>query len=203
MNGAEQEFEDRLALRAARMVLDGEAMDVATAVRRLEGPMRIVRLARRHLDGLKLAAVGPEGLIALRRHRLEETLAVMETIDDLEDRMADDRWVCRGVRVTGRIATGRFDPEHTVHLRHHGDRPLAELEDELECQEIREPFEGSTRTRHGMISSLGFRLESGLFRIHRCPPDQIPLDGPNLLTGEPVAVVDIAGLSRLIADFEG
>ena len=203
MNGPEQEFDDRVARRAARMVLEGEVADVETAVRRLEGPMRIVRLARRHLEGLRLASLGPEGTSDVQRRRLEETVAVMETIEDLEDRMADDRWIYRGVRATGRIASGRFDPESIVHLRFHGDRPLAELEDELEWHEILEPRFGSIRTCHGMISSFDFTLQSGGFRVYRCPPDQIPLDGPNLMTGDPVAVADLLGLSRFLADFEG
>lgn len=185
------------------MVLEREAADVETAIRRLEGPMRIVRLARRHLEGLRLASLGPKGTGDIRRRRLEETLAVMEAIEDLEDRMADDRWIYRGVRATGRIASGHFDPENTVHLRFHGDRPLAELEDELEWQEILEPSFSSTRTRHGMISSFDFKLQGGGFRIYRCPPDQIPLDGPNLMTGVPVPVADPLALSRLIADFDG
>ena len=184
------------------MVLEREASDVETAVRRLEGPTRIVRLARRHLEGLRLASLGPKGTSDVRRRRLEETLAVMETIEDLEDRMADDRWIYRGVRATGRIASGRFDPENIVHLRFHGDRPLSTLEEELEWQEILEPSFGSTRTRHGIISLFDFKLQSGGFRVYRCPPDQIPLDGPNLMTNDPVPVADMNALTRFLAALE-
>ena len=133
-----------------------------------------------------------------RRVRLEDTLAVMETIEDLEDRLADDRWIHRGVRLAGRIASGRFDPDATVHLRQHGDRPLDQLEIELQEMGAIEIVRRSDRTRFGVISSLEFLFEGGDFRCRRCPPDQVPLESRDLFHDRPVPVLDLEGVRRLI-----
>ena len=155
------EHDDRLAARAARLVLDGDVADVTTALRRLGSPDRLAGLARRHLEGLLASRHGAEVVSERRRTRLEDTLAVMETIEDLEDRLADDRWIHRGVRLAGRIASGRFDPDTTVHLRQHGDRPLDQLEIELQEMGAMEIVRRSDRTRFGVISSLEFLFEGG------------------------------------------
>ena len=188
-----------MAARAARLVLDGDVTDVGAALRRLGAPDRLSGTARRHLDGLRASMLGGEAVLEARMARLEDTLAVMETIDDLEDRLADDRWIHRGIRVAGRIATGRFDPEAPVHLRQHGDRPLDQLEAELEQMGAVEPVRRSDRTRFGVISSLEFLFEGGRFRCRRCPPDQVPLEPRDLFHDRPLTVLDLDGLRRLIA----
>ena len=192
------EHDDRLAARAARLVLDGDVADVTSALRRLGSPDRLAGLARRHLEGLLASRHGGEVVSERRRVRLEDTLAVMETIEDLEDRLADDRWIHRGVRLAGRIASGRFDPDTTVHLRQHGDRPLDQLEIELQEMGAIEIVRRSDRTRFGVISSLEFLFEGGGFRCRRCPPDQVPLESRDLFHDRPVPMLDLEGVRRLI-----
>ena len=198
----DDEHDDRLAARAARLVLDGDVSDVGLALRRLGGPDRLAGLARRHLEGLLASRHGGEVVSDRRRARLEDTLAVMETIEDLEDRLADDRWIHRGVRVAGRLATGRFDPDAMVHLRQHGDRPLDQLELELMEMGAIEMARRSDRTRFGVISSLEFQFGGGGFRCRRCPPDQVPLESRDLFHGRPVPVLDLEGVRRLIDSLE-
>ena len=197
-----EEHEDRLAARAARLVLQGDAVDVSAALRRLGGADRLAGLARRHLDGLRASIHGGESQGQHRLTRLQDTLLVLETIEDLEDRLADDRWVHRGVRVAGRIATGKFDPESPVHLRHHGDRPLDQLESELERMGAIEMVRRSERTRYGMVSALNFIFEGGEFRCRRCPPDQVPLEARDLFHDQPLPVLEGDGLRRLIDSLE-
>ena len=193
------DHDDRIAARAARMVLNHEVDDVAIALRRLGGDDRMVGLASRHLDAMRSSIEGGDSASRRRLIRLEETLAVLETIEDLEERLADDRWISRGVRLAGRIASGRFDPDDPVHLRHHGDRPLDEFEPELADMGAVEMVRRSDRTRFGVISSLEFRYEGGDFRCRRCPPDQVPIESRDLFHDRPVPVLDVDGVRRLIA----
>ena len=159
----------------------------------------MVGLASRHLDAMRSSIEGGDSASRRRLIRLEETLAVLETIEDLEERLADDRWISRGVRLAGRIASGRFDPDDPVHLRHHGDRPLDEFEPELADMGAVEMVRRSERTRFGVISSLEFRYEGGDFRCRRCPPDQVPIESRDLFHDRPVPVLDVDGVRRLIA----
>ena len=198
----DEEHDDRLAARAARLVLDGDAMDVGVALRRLGGPDRLAGRARRHLEGLLASRHGGQVVFERRRVRLEDTLAVMEAIEDLEVRLADDRWVHRGVRLAGRIASGRFDPDTMVHLRQHGDRPLDQLEIELQEMGAIEMVRRSDRTRFGVISSLEFLYEGAGFRCRRCPPNQVPLESRDLFHDRSVPGLDLEGVRRLIDSLE-
>jgi hypothetical protein len=191
--------DDRLAARAARAVLEGDAKDVRGALERLGVLGRLEGLARKHLEGLRASRGGDASLALRRRERLEGCLAIMEAIDDLELRLADDRWIHRGVRLAGRITTGRFDPGEPVHLRQHGDRPLHEIESELGDIGATELVRCSVRTRFGVLSSLHFLFEGGEFRCRRCPPDQVPLESRDLFHDRPVSVTDLNGLQRLIS----
>lgn len=193
------DHDDRLAARAARMVFDREAADLAVALRRLGAHVRTTGLARKHLEAMRSCHEGGDAALEGRRCRLEDSLAVLETIEDLEERLADDRWVSRGVRLAGRIASGRFDPEDPVHVRHHGDRPLEQLETELSDIGAEEMVRRAERTRFGVVSSLEFRYEGGAFRCRRCPPDQVPIEPRDLFHDRPVPMLDIEGLRRLIA----
>lgn len=197
------DHDDRIAARAARMVLNHEAADVAIALRRLGASERTAGLARRHLDAMRSSIEGGDSALERRLVRLEETLAVLETIEDLEERLADDRWVSRGVRLAGRIASGRFDPDDPVHVRQHGDRPLDEFEPELADIGAVDMVRRSERTRFGVISSLEFRYEGGDFRCRRCPPDQVPIESRDLFHDRPVPVMDVDGVRRLIATLRG
>ena len=190
--------DDALARRAARLVADGDLPDIGAALRRLNAAPRLEGLARRHLAAMMESMLGQDGVAALRLARLEDALAVMETIEDLEERLADDRWIHRGVVLAGRVATGVFDPEAVVHLRQHGDRPLEDLEPELGLLEAVEIVHRSSRSRFGVLSSLEFEIDGGRFRLRRCPPDQVPLDADDLFDGGPVATIGVPGLRRLV-----
>ncbi|MEE2895731.1 MAG: hypothetical protein VX726_08320, partial [Planctomycetota bacterium] len=100
--------DDALARRAARLVADGDLPDIGAALRRLDAAPRLEGLARRHLAAMMESMLGRDGVAARRLARLEDALAVMETIEDLEERLADDRWIHRGVVLAGRVATGAF-----------------------------------------------------------------------------------------------
>lgn len=201
MHRPEDEASDRLARRAARLVFDGARADLDSALHHLNAPRRLVGLARRHLEAMR--ASSPELAAESSRIGLRLALDVLETLEDLEERLADDGCVHRGSLLMGRIALGRHEPGDVLHVRHHSDRPLSELERELTLLEIRGATPRSLMTRHGRISTLEFELDGFDFRVLRCPPAQVPLGDRNLVSGAPVASLDRASLERHLADLDG
>lgn len=201
MNRPPDEASDRLAQRAARLVCDGGRPDLESALSHLGAPRRLMGLARRHLEGMRASSLAPvrgsNRLVGLRC-----ALDVLETLEDLEERLADDRCIHRGCLLVGRIVTGHHEPGDVLHVRHHGDRPLAELELELHLLEIRESASRSLMTRYGRIGTLEFELDGVGFRVLRCPPAQVPLDDRNLVSGAPVASLDRRSLERHLSDLE-
>lgn len=200
MHRPEDEASDRLAQRAARLVFDGGRSDLESALNHLDAPRRLMGLARRHLEGMRASALEPPG--GSRRLGLRLALDVLETLEDLEERLADDRCIHRGSVLVGRIVDGQHEPGDVLHVRHHGDRPISELELELSLLEVREPASRSLMTRYGRIGTLEFELDGFDFRVLRCPPAQIPRGARNLVSGAPVASMDRASLERHLAGLD-
>lgn len=199
--------DDDLAARAARLVLDGAAADVAAALRQVGGEPRLRGLVRRHLEVLEQVEHGGDATAARRAAVLDVAIAVMEAIEDLEERTADLGIPFAGVRLSGHAATGRPGPGERVHLRYHGDRDADDVARELEDLGATDVRVGAIVTRWGRLSSIEAVLDGVELRIRRCPVGQVPLTAANLVTGGPVPLADLQAAHRLRAacdrDLEG
>lgn len=190
------ERDDELARRAARLVADGEANDVGAALRTLGADARLRGRARRHLEGIEQSEGGGGSTHRRRAEALEVAIAVMEAIEDLEERTADRGVPFAGVRLAGHAATGRIAPGEPLHLRHHGDRSIDDLARELEDLGAVEIRLGSMSSRWGRLSWVDGVLDGVPIRLRRCPVGQVPLASGNLVTGASVPIADLAEVRR-------
>ena len=195
-------LEDDLARTTAAEIHVGRHPDLASAMRAREVPPRLRGLVRRHLEAMRSSSMGEAGLRRWRADRLRVALDLPETMDLHEERFADDRHVYLGSRLAGRAATGRIDPEDRLHLRHHGDRAVRAIAAELESNGIEPLRLGIFRSRFGTLETIEGTLEGVVFRIRRCPPNQIAIDAGDLDGGGEVPLVDASGLARIIDRLE-
>lgn len=193
---------DDLARRAARLVHDGDAPDIPSALRRVGGESTLRGRVRRHLDALEQADGGADTTRQRVAAGLEIALAVMEAVEDLEERTADRGIPFAGIRLVGHAATGRLGPGESVHLRHHGDRPADDLAREFEDLGAIELRLASVNTRWGRLSSIEGVLDGLGFRLRRCPVGQVPLDAPHFTTGQPIPTADSAAVERLLSTLQ-
>ena len=151
---------------------------------------------------MDLSRLGDSGVDRARRDMLEAALAVMETIDLMESRLADSGTPYRGVRLMGDAARGRPDLRGRVHLRVHGDRSTEAWADELAMLEPQASRSFTSSTRYGRLSGLEVTLDGTLVRLHRCPVNQVPLDGGHLFDGGWIRSVDLQAV-RCLVDSRG
>lgn len=149
---------------------------------------------------MDLRRLGEDGMTAARRDMLESALAVMETIDLLEARVADSGIPYRGVRLVGAAAEGRPDLREAVHLRIHGDRSPAAWLEELSVLEPLDERRFTSETRYGRLSGFELNIDGTAVRAHRCPVDQVPLEDRHLFTGVGIPVATLAMVRRLADD---
>jgi hypothetical protein len=128
---------------------------------------------------------------------LDVALAIMEAIEDLESRTADHGIPYRGVRLMGHAASGRIAPGEVISIRHHGDRDLDDLEEELLDLGAMGLRRSGFQSRWGMLSTLEGELDGVPFRLRRCPLGQVPLDAGHLKSGRPITRADLPAIQRL------
>lgn len=199
----DEHHDDELARRAARLVLDGDASDIGAALRRLGGDPTLRGRVRRHIEVLEQVDGGAEATRIRIGEALEVAIAVMESIDDLEERTADRGIPFAGVRLAGHPATGRLAVGEPIHLRHHGDRPAEDLARELEDLGATDLRMTSVETAWGRLASIEAGLDGVEIRLRRCPLGQVPLDAGHLQTRRPLAIADLPTIRRLLAELEG
>lgn len=190
--------QDRAARDAARLVAEGRASSIEAALSSLSAGRELAAAARRHLDAMDLSRLGDSGVDDVRRDMLEAALAVMETIDLMESRLADAGTPYRGVRLMGDAAKGRPHLRGRIHLRVHGDRTTEAWADELALLEPQASRTFTSATRYGRLSGLEVTLEGTVVRIHRCPVDQVPLDAGHLFDGSRIRSADLPTVRRLV-----
>jgi hypothetical protein len=193
---------DELARRAARLVHEGLAPDLAAAIRELGGSPRCRGLARRHLEAMAAVEAAAAGAPGPTAEALDVAIAIMEAIEDLESRTADRGIPYRGVRLAGHAATGRIAPGEVVTIRYHGDRDLDDLEPELEDLGVVELRRSSFQSRWGVLSTIEGDLDGVPFRVRRCPLGQVPLDAGQLKSGRPITLADLPAVIRRRQSFD-
>ena len=190
---------DRIAQRAARLLLEERAAGVQAAIHaamETEPSGDIVPpgagLVRRHLRALRDERFGPAGQAIHVRSRLsaiEECIASLDwSIDDLT------------IRVAGAAAEGRFDEHAPVWFRVHSvidDPLLCDLLDSIgfELDRI-----DSLDTRFGRMTRIAAASEDMDIVLLRCPHREQVLDARNLVTGAVVALLDASGVARRLAE---
>ena len=190
---------ERIAQRAARLLLEERFAGLQQAVHaamETEPPGDIVPpgagLVRRHLRALRDERDGPQGQVRHVQARLsaiEECLASLDwSIDDLT------------VRVAGAAAAGRFDEQTSVWFRVHcavDDPGLCEVLDSIgfELDRI-----DSIETRFGRMTRIEATSDELDIVLLRCPHRDQVLEPANLVTGQPVSLLDAPGLTSMLAD---
>ena len=190
---------DRIAQRAARLLLEERIVGVQAAVHAAmesEPGGDIVppaaALVRRHLRALRDERFGPAGQMTYVRQRLsaiEECIASMDwSIDDLT------------LRVAGAAAEGRFDEETPIWFRVHSsidDPTLCELLDSIDFEVDRID---SLDTRFGRMTRITASSKNLDIVLLRCQHREQVVDPCNLVTGSPVALLDASGVARRLAE---
>ncbi len=166
-------------------------------------PSELEGLVKRHLAAMRAASIGELGLNRLRADRLRAGMDILECLDSLEDRFADQGSPYLGSRLAGRAARGQIEPEDRLHLRYHGVREIRDLAAELEFIDVVEIRFSITRSRYGMLETMHGILEGVEFDLRRCPPGQILIDAPNLIRGGDVPLASADEVARLIAGMIG
>ncbi len=181
-----EEERDEIARHAARLLRDGAAKDIPSAVRtamiargrsgaELErGTRRIsAAMVREHARGLALEALGATGydrLVASILGRAEETMTLLAT--QLGGRAGEARCV-----LVGRAARGEVDADPVVRIRVETDAAPGEIAAVLVAAGMDEPQFSSVETRYGRLDRLEVDDEGLCTRITRLPPSMgIPLD---------------------------
>lgn len=190
---------DEMARRAAALVFDGRSRDLDEAIRSLGvgGSPRVRKQAARHLGAMRAVEAGREPGRAEWHDAIGAALAIMEAIEDLEERTADRGHCYRGIFLAGRIVGGHQLPEEAIHLRHAGDRNADDLAIELEMLGGLDVRVVGVRTRFGVLRSIEGMLDGWACRIRRCPPGQVPVDTGHLLTARPTPLADLRAVRKL------
>jgi hypothetical protein len=190
--------DDRLAQSVATDVYTGRTSSLSRAMQLRNAPAELEGLVKRHLAAMRAASIGESGMNRIRADRLGSALDILECLDALEDRFADQGNPYLGSRLAGRAARGRLEPEDRLHLRYHGVRGIRDLAVELELIDVIEIRFSITRSRYGMLETLHGCLEGVDFDLRRCPPSQVVIDAPNLLRGGDVPLASAQDVSHLI-----
>ncbi|MDA0295260.1 MAG: hypothetical protein O3A19_11660 [Planctomycetota bacterium] len=190
--------DDRLAQSVATDVHTGRATTLAMAMRLRHAPFELEGLVKRHLAAMRAASIGESGMNRMRADRLRSGLEILECLDALEERFADQGSPYLGSRLAGRAARGRIEPEDRLHLRYHGVREIRDLATELEFIDVVEIRFSISRSRFGMLETMQGTLEGVEFDLRRCPPGQVSIDAPNLIRGGDVPLASAKEVSVLI-----
>lgn len=162
----------------------------ATASRHPEAPRPTANHVRRHLRGLAEERLGREGYLQWQAEVLRRGLEVMEGLE--------------GERVTlaGRAAQGLLDGDPSLHLRVETNRSIGELAAVLVERGFPEPEFDSMKCMVGRLDRLCFDDDGVEVSLVRCPPAQVSPGRRDLVTGEPVAMLDEEGLRRAVDHLE-
>ena len=190
---------DRIARDAARLLLEQSepTLQAAIAAARaaagagdLPPPSR--GRVRRHLVAMQQQSMGAREW-ELARHALlvavEECMVAMHwSIEDLE------------LRLAGRAAEGHVDGLEPVSMRLHSSVDDGSLCSVLEEQEFEVTGIGSLETRHGRMTRITAEAAEFDLVLLRCHHRSQVLEPVNLVTGEPVSLLDVEALGRRTVD---
>ena len=189
---------ERVAIRAAQIMLDGAARDVdraiALAIERLEAPLTAAPTAgrvRQHLQPMLMQTLGADGYAAMTRRRLEVAEEVMTVLAERTDVL--------DVVLAGRAAAGHLDGDLALHIRVYTRRRIGELAQDLVDVGFAEPRFVTAETRFGRLDRLVFADGDVDVVVTRCLPEQRGEAGKDLFTGKPVAHVRIDALRAALA----
>lgn len=207
------ERRDEIAREAARLLRDGRAEDIPSAIRAaLRGAPGAEEIpassVREHARGLALEALGAEAYreqVAEVLDRAEETMTLLATQLAVHPGAAASRAGAARigdapVALVGRAAKAQVDADPCCRIRVETDRPVGDIAALLVSAGLDEPAFSTLETRWGRLDRLVVDDGGVETRILRLPPSMsIPLDA-NLAGNTPVRVpsLDLGALRRLI-----
>mgnify|MGYP004164229941 CR=1 FL=1 len=188
---------DRIARDAARLLHDGSETTVQAAIAAarsaagggtLPPPSR--GRVRRHLAAMQQQSMGAD---EFRRVRYSVLKAV-------EECMAGLHWAVEDLelRLAGRAAEGVVDGLEPVWMRVHSTVDDGVLCSVLEEQEFEVTGIGTLETRHGRMTRITAEAAEFDLVLLRCHHRSQVLEAINLVTGGPVALVELESFGRRI-----
>ncbi|MFK7958938.1 MAG: hypothetical protein AB8G96_00295 [Phycisphaerales bacterium] len=200
------EFVDRVARLAGRMLVTGEASNEADAVRMaardlgLEGVRASPSLVRRHAEALDMQARGAE---AHQESVVERWRAIEELMSFLEGHLTGDSTL-----LIGRAARGHFEGTTggagsgaaPVRIRLYTEWAVGRLAEALEQEaEVPEARVRTVKGRRRIHDAISMDDAGGEVLIVLMRPDEWSTRDRDIVRDEPIDVVDLEGLRRRIA----
>ena len=192
--------QDQVARAAARLLLEQSVADIGAAITAARnaagggppGPPPSRGRVRRHFVAMQQQSMGAEDWARRKRGILasvEECMVGLGwALPDLE------------LRLAGRAAEGHVDGFEPIWMRLHADIDDGDLCLVLEEQEFEITSVGSIETHHGRMVRITAESEDFDLVLLRCPHRAQVIEGQNLVTGAPVALLDAASLARRLAE---
>ena len=160
---------DFLAREAARLLVEGEAVDAASALRvvaeRFRGApvtMPTAARVRQHLEAMLMQRLGAEGYAQRVARRMEVADELLSAVDAVT--AGDPGYL------VGRGAAGAAEPEGTIHLRVYTDLAARHIADQLRDLGCNDPHIRTAITPRGKIDELSFEEEGWPVVLRVCPP---------------------------------
>jgi hypothetical protein len=202
---------DEVARDAARLLRDGRAQDIHSAVRAAlrgnPGADEVTAgMVREHARGLALEELGASGY---RQHVAEVLERAEETMTLLATQLGNSTsgWVGETpVALIGRAARGLVDADPVCRIRVVSDAPVGDIAAILVAAGVEEPSFSTMETRFGRLDRLTFDDAGVETKILRLPPAmRIPLHA-DLQSDRPTAsvpAIDLVGVRRLLSALRG
>jgi hypothetical protein len=190
---------DEVARDAARLLRDGRATDVKSAIRSAlrgaEGADEVsVARVREHARGLALEAMGSSGYsehVAAILSRAEETMTLLAA--QLAGRSGE-----APVALIGRAARGLIDADPCCRIRVETDRSIGDIAAVLVEAGLPEPEFSTVETRFGRLGRLTFDDDGLETKVVRLPPGMnVPLDA-DFRSSATIPALDLEAVRRLV-----
>jgi hypothetical protein len=190
---------DRIAREAARLIALGKAEGITQAIQAAVDRLGFATaprpghvLVRRHARGMAMQALGDVGYassVADILGRAEELMTL------IEHGLADASTV-----LVGRAAKGQIDAGVTLYLRVYTRRPLRDVVELTVDYGYEEPAFETAHTKLGRLDRIRFVDEGVPVVITRCLPEMKSSVRHDLVTGKPIATLDLVALRRQLAE---
>jgi hypothetical protein len=190
---------DRIAREAARLMALGKVEGITQAIQAAVDRLGLVTaprpghvLVRRHARGMAMQALGDVGYA----NSVADILGRAEELMTLIEHGLEDAWTV----LVGRAAKGQVDAGVTLYLRVYTRRPLRDIvELTVDCG-YEEPAFETAHTKLGRLDRIRFVDEGVPVVITRCLPEMKSSHQHDLMTGRPMATLDLVALRRQLAE---